>query len=147
MANTVSQGSASAGAPILSSIPNSTPEDEEKRHRGVLMTGEDGEDGPKAFYIAIEARSGKADEVVQMLRDIFGCVQNEPATGPWYAIQFAPLTFGIFEAFPNVAGRDAHVAGGGGDIFRDLERMNDILARPAHVQKVDVLLCKRVFAG
>jgi len=99
MANTVSQGSASAGAPILSSIPNSTPEDEEKRHRGVLMTGEDGEDGPKAFYIAIEARSGKADEVVQMLRDIFGCVQNEPATGPWYAIQFAPLTFGNLKLF------------------------------------------------
>ena len=103
--------------------------------------------GATGIRSALSDGIGKADEVVQMLRDIFGCVQNEPATGPWYAPQFAPLTFGIFEAFPNVAGRDAHVAGGGGDIFRDLERMNDILARPAHVQKVNVLLCKRVFAG
>jgi len=35
---------------------------------------------------------------------------------------------------------------GGGDIFRDVERMNAILRRPAHVQKVDILFDKRVFA-
>jgi hypothetical protein len=38
------------------------------------------------------------------------------------------------------------VDGAGGDIFRDIERMNAILAKPAHVQKVDVLLSKRVLA-
>jgi|SRR6516225_5582673 len=32
---------------------------------------------------------------------------------------------------------------GGGDIFRDVERMNAILRRPAHVQKVDILFDKR----
>ena len=48
--------------------------------------------------------------------------------------------------FPDIAGRDAHVAGRGGDIFRDVERMNAILRRPAHVQKVDILFDKRVFA-
>jgi hypothetical protein len=34
----------------------------------------------------------------------------------------------------------------GGDIFRDVERMNRILARAAHVQKVDILFSKRTFA-
>ena len=48
--------------------------------------------------------------------------------------------------FPDIAGRDAHVAGRGGDILRDVERMNAILRRPAHVQKVDILFDKRVFA-
>jgi hypothetical protein len=115
-------------------------------HAGVKMTGEDGADGPKAFYILIEARPGKEDEVVQMLRDIRACVEGETATGPWFAVQHSPTTFAIFEAFPDIAGRNAHVAGGGGDIFRDVERMNAILARPAHVQKVDVLLSKRIFA-
>jgi hypothetical protein len=47
----------------------------------------------------------------------------------------------------DLAGRKAHVEGGGGDIFRDVERMNDILAEPAHVHKVDVLLSKQVFTA
>lgn len=119
---------------------------EEGPHRGVLMTGADGEDGPKAFYIHMEALPGKEEEVAIMLRDILGCVEGEPATGPWYAVRYSTAVFGIFEVFPNIAGRDAHVAGGGGDIFRDVERMNAILAQPAHVFKVDVLMSKQVFA-
>jgi len=115
-------------------------------HRGVVVTGENGEDGPKAFYIHIEALPGKEEEVVRMLGDILGCVQGEPATGPWFGVRYSTTTFGIFEAFPNIAGRDAHVAGGGGDIFRDVERMNRILATPAHVFRVDVLFSKEVFA-
>lgn len=117
------------------------------RHSGVLMTGRDGDDGTKAFYILIEARPDKTDEVRAMLADILECVEDEPATGPWYAVQHSETTFAIFEVFPDLAGRRAHVAGGGGDIFRDIERMNDILAAPAHVQKVDVLLSKQVFTA
>jgi quinol monooxygenase YgiN len=117
-----------------------------ERHRGVIMTGSDGVDGPKAFFIEIEALPGKEDDVVQMLRDIRACVEDEPATGPWFAVRRSATTFAIFEAFPDIAGRQAHVDGAGGDIFRDVERMNAILAKPAHVQKVDVLLSKRVFA-
>jgi hypothetical protein len=120
--------------------------DSGEKHAGVRMTGADGADGPKAFYILVEARPGKEDEVVQMLRDIRACVENEPATGPWFAVRHSLTTFAIFEAFPDIAGRNAHVAGGGGDIFRDIERMNAILGQPAHVQKVDVLLSKRIFA-
>lgn len=117
------------------------------RHAGVVMTGRDGDDGTKAFYILIEARAGKADEVRAMLADILACVQEEPATGPWYAVRHSATTFALFEVFPDLAGRRAHVLGGGGDIFRDLERMNDILVAPAHVQKVDVLLSKQVFTA
>ncbi|GIJ44892.1 hypothetical protein Val02_17780 [Virgisporangium aliadipatigenens] len=119
----------------------------ERPHSGVVMTGHDGDDGVKAFYILIEALPGKTAEVRTMLADILRCVQDEPATGPWYAVQHSPTTFAIFEVFPDIAGRRAHVAGGGGDIFRDIERMNDILAAPAHVQKVDVLMSKQVFTA
>ena len=117
-----------------------------QQHRGVVMTGDDGDEGRKAFYILIEARPGLETEVLQMLRDILACVENEPATGPWYAVKQSPTTFAIFEVFPNIAGREAHVAGGGGDIFRDVERMNRLLAQPAQVRKVDVLFSKQVFA-
>lgn len=115
-------------------------------HRGVMVTGAEGEDGPKAFYIHLEALPGKEEEVVRMLADILGCVEGEPATGPWYAVRYSPRVFGIFEAFPDLAGRQAHVDGGGGDIFRDVERMNAILAQPAHVFRVDILMSKQTFA-
>ena len=111
------------------------------------MTGPDGHDGPKAFYISIQARPGHGEAVVAMLRDILACVENEPATGPWYAVQHSVDTFAIFEVFPDAEGRQAHVDGGGGDIFRDVQRMNELLAEPAHVQKVDVLFSKQVFTA
>ncbi|WP_321490530.1 antibiotic biosynthesis monooxygenase [uncultured Hyphomonas sp.] len=116
------------------------------QHEGVKMTGKDGADGPKAFMILIEARPGKEHEVVRMLGDIRECVEVEPATGPWYAVQLSATSFAIYEAFPDIAGRNAHVAGAGGDIFRDVERMNAILSKPAHVQKVDILFSKKLFA-
>ncbi|MBL7251470.1 putative quinol monooxygenase [Alloalcanivorax marinus] len=130
--------------------PGPTPEpavtDLARPHRGVEVSGEDGQEGRKAFYIHIEALPGKEQEVLRMLEDILGCVREEPATGPWYAVRYSQRVFGIFEVFPDRAGRQAHVEGGGGDIFRDLQRMNAILARPAHVHRLDVLMSKEIFA-
>ena len=71
----------------------------ETRHEGVLMTGHDGEDGPKAFYIELEARPGHQEDVAQILRDIRACVEDEPATGPWYAVRSSDTSFAIFETF------------------------------------------------
>jgi len=129
----------------LATVPGPIPHpgtSSDAPHRGVVVTGDNGEEGAKAFYIHIEAKPGKENEVLRMLHDIYGCVLDEPATGPWFAVRYSATTFGIFEAFPNIAGRDAHVAGGGGDIFRDNARMNAILASPARVYRLDVLLDK-----
>lgn len=115
-------------------------------HSGVQVLGEQGAEGRKAFFIQIEARPGQEEAVVQMLRDIRACVEVEPATGPWFAVRFSQTSFGIFEAFPDLAGRQAHVEGGGGDIFRDAARMNTILAEAAKVHRVDVLLSKDHFS-
>lgn len=115
-------------------------------HQGVQVLGEQGSEGRKAFFIQIEARPGKEEAVVQMLRDIRACVESEPATGPWFAVRFSQTRFAIFEAFPDLAGRQAHVDGGGGDIFRDLARMNAILAGAAQVHRVDVLMSKDHFS-
>ena len=130
--------------------PGPTPEpattDLTRPHRGVEVSGEHGEEGRKAFYIHIEALPGKEPEVRRMLEDILACVREEPATGPWYAVRYSQRVFGILEVFPDRAGRQANVEGGGGDIFRDLQRMNANLARPAHVHRLDVLMGKEVFA-
>lgn len=115
-------------------------------HPGVLVLGDQGAEGRKAFFIQIEARPGQEDAVVQMLSDIRACVEDEPATGPWFAVRFSTTSFGIFEAFPDLAGRQAHVEGGGGKIFRDIERMNAILEGAAQVHRVDVLMSKDQFS-
>lgn len=120
--------------------PTSTP------HLGVQVLGEQGDEGRKAFFIQIEARPGQEEAVVQMLRDIRACVEDEPATGPWFAVRFSQTGFAIFEAFPDLAGRQAHVEGGGGDIFRNAGRMNAILADSAKVHRVDVLMSKDHFS-
>ena len=69
-------------------------------HRGVVMTGSDGEDGPKAFYIRIEALPGKVAEVLTMLRDILACFEGEPATGPWHRARYSETTFGVSTPSP-----------------------------------------------
>lgn len=122
------------------------PETIHAPHCGVEVLGEQGAEGRKAFFIRIEARPGQEDAVIQMLRDIRACVEDEPATGPWFAVRFSQSSFAIFEAFPDLAGRQAHVEGGGGDIFRDRERMNAILAEAAKVHRVDVLISKDSFS-
>lgn len=115
-------------------------------HRGVQVLGDEGAEGRKAFFIEIEARPGQEEAAVQMLQDIRACVEAEPATGPWFAVRFSRTRFGIFEAFPDSEGRQAHVNGGGGDIFRDATRMNAILADAAKVHRVDVLMSKDHFS-
>jgi hypothetical protein len=115
-------------------------------HRGVQVLGDQGAEGRKAFFIQIEARPGQEEAVVQMLQDIRACVEAEPATGPWFAVRFSQTNFGIFEAFPSLAGRQAHVEGGGGEIFRDAARMNTILADAAKVHRCDVITSKDHFS-
>jgi len=74
---------------------------------------------------------------VQMLREIQACVDDEPAAGPWFAVRFSQTRLGIFDAFPDLAGRQAPVEGGGGGIFRDVARMNAIPADAAKVHRFD----------
>ena len=38
-------------------------------------------------------------------------VQNEPATTAWFALRLGASTFGIFDVFPDEAGRQAHLSG------------------------------------
>jgi quinol monooxygenase YgiN len=65
-----------------------------------------------ALYVKLEAKSGKEMEVANFLKGALPLVNAEPDTTVWYAMQMGPSTFGIFDAFPNEAGRKAHLQGG-----------------------------------
>jgi quinol monooxygenase YgiN len=93
-----------------------------------------------ALYVRLEAKPGKAAEVAKFLRDGLPLVQQEPATTAWFGIQMGPTTFGIFDAFPDEAGRHAHLTGKVAAAL--MAKASDLLAEPPVIQKVDVLAAK-----
>jgi quinol monooxygenase YgiN len=93
-----------------------------------------------ALLVRLEAKPGKEAEVESFLRGGLAIVQEEPATTAWVAIRMGPSTFGIFDAFPNDAGRQAHLSGRVAAAL--MERASDLLAQPPSIEKVDVLAVK-----
>jgi quinol monooxygenase YgiN len=93
-----------------------------------------------ALLVRLEAKPGKEAEVERFLRGGLSIVQGEPATTAWFAIRLGPSTFGIFDAFPDDAGRQAHLSGRVAAAL--LAQAPDLLAHPPVIEKVDVLAAK-----
>lgn len=66
------------------------------------------------LLVRIEAKPDKLDEVESMLRAALAQVRQETATTAWFALRLGPTTFGVFDAFPDEAGRQAHLEAGAG---------------------------------
>jgi len=93
-----------------------------------------------ALLVRLEAKPGKEQEVANFLRGGLAIVQEEPATTTWFAIQLGPSTFGIFDAFPDDAGRQAHLNGRVAAAL--MAKASELLAKPPVIEKVDVLAAK-----
>ena len=94
----------------------------------------------KGLFVRLEAKHGKEAEVEAFLRSGLSIVQEEPATVAWFAIRLGPSTFGIFDAFPDEAGRQAHLAGRVATALK--AKAADLLAVPPMIESVDVLASK-----
>jgi quinol monooxygenase YgiN len=93
-----------------------------------------------ALLVRLEAKPGKEAEVEDFLRGGLAVVIEEPATIAWFAIRLGPSTFGIFDAFPDEAGRQAHLTGRVAAAL--LSKASEILAQPPAIEKVEVLAAK-----
>ena len=93
-----------------------------------------------ALAVKLEAKPGKEKDVENFLRGGLAIVQDEPATTAWFAVRFSNSTFGIFDAFPDEAGRQAHLTGRVAAAL--MEKAGDLLATPPSIEKVDVLAAK-----
>lgn len=93
-----------------------------------------------ALYVQLEAKPGKEKEVEDFLRGGLPIVQDEPATIAWFALRLGPTTFGIFDAFPDDAGRQAHLSGRVAAAL--MAKASELLSEPPSIQKVDVLAAK-----
>ena len=93
-----------------------------------------------ALLLRLEAKPGKEAEVESFLKGALPVVDDEPETTAWFAIRMGPSTFGIFDAFPGEAGRQAHMTGKVADALR--AKAGELLAKPPSIEKVDVLAAK-----
>lgn len=64
-----------------------------------------------ALFVTMEAKPGKEAEVEAFLKSGQPIVQNEPGTVAWFGLRTGPSSFAIFDAFPDEAGRQAHLSG------------------------------------
>ena len=93
-----------------------------------------------ALLVRLEAKPGKEAEVESFLRGGLAVVQQEPATTAWFAIRLGPSTFGIFDAFPDEAGRQAHLSGQVAAAL--MAQASELFSQPPVIEKVDVLAAK-----
>ena len=93
-----------------------------------------------ALFVRLEAKPGKEKEVEDFLLGGLPIVQEEPATTVWFGIRLGPSTFGIFDAFPDEAGRQAHLTGRVAAAL--MAQAGDLFATPPSIEKVDVLASK-----
>ena len=92
------------------------------------------------LLVRLEAKPGKEADVSRLLQGGLPLVQAEPATTAWFAIRMGPTTFGIFDAFPDDAGRQAHLAGRLAAAL--LAKAPELLAKAPTIEQVDVLAAK-----
>lgn len=92
------------------------------------------------LLVRLEAKPGKEDELETFLKSGLELAEQEPDTTVWFAIRLGPSTFGIFDAFSNEAGRQAHL---NGQIAAALmEKAPELLAQSPTIEQVDVLAAK-----
>ena len=93
-----------------------------------------------ALYVRLDAKPGKEKEVEAFLLGGLPLVEQEPATAAWFGLKLGPSTFGIFDAFDDEAGRDAHLNGKVAAAL--MAKAGELLASPPEIVKVDVLAAK-----
>jgi quinol monooxygenase YgiN len=93
-----------------------------------------------ALWVRLEAKAGKEADVEQFLRGGLPLVQAEPDTTAWFGVRLGPSTFAIFDAFPDEAGRNAHLSGRVAAAL--MAKAPELLAQPPSIEKVDVLAAK-----
>jgi quinol monooxygenase YgiN len=94
-----------------------------------------------ALFVRIEAKPGQEAAVEKFLKDGLQIVEGEPATTAWFGLRLGPSTFGIFDAFPDEAGRSAHLSGRVAAALMSDQTLA-LLAKPPEIAKIDVLASK-----
>jgi quinol monooxygenase YgiN len=93
-----------------------------------------------ALFVRLKAKPGKEADVARFLESGLALANQEATTPIWFALRLGPVTFGIFDAFADDAGRKAHLAGPIAAAL--MAKASELLAEPPQIEQVDVLGAK-----
>lgn len=92
-----------------------------------------------ALLARLIARPGKESEVAALLEGALPLANAEKSTTVWFAIKLGPSEFGVFDAFADDAGRQAHL---NGPIAAALMANAALFAEPPQIRPIEVLAAK-----
>src|SRR5271168_4073661 len=64
-----------------------------------------------ALFVRLEAKAGKEVDLEKFLEAGLALANQETTTPLWFALRLGPSTFGVFDAFSDESGRQAHLNG------------------------------------
>lgn len=86
------------------------------------------------------SKPGKEEEVAAFLSGALPLAEAEQNTTVWFALRLSKSEFGIFDAFPDDSGRQAHLDG---PIAKALmAKAGELLAEPPKIEAVTLLAAK-----
>lgn len=95
-----------------------------------------------ALFARFEAKPGKAADVAAFLEMALALANQESTTPIWFALQLSENVFGVFDAFENEAGRQAHLQG---QIAQALmAKAEELFTGPPSIEKIEVLGLKNL---
>ncbi|CAN5473751.1 hypothetical protein BH10ACT11_BH10ACT11_06680 [soil metagenome] len=94
----------------------------------------------KGIWVQMQAKEGKESEVEEFLRSGEALVGDEPDTIAWFALKIGEGKYGIFDAFNDDAGRDAHMNGAVAAAL--MEKAPDLFESAPQIDQPDVIASK-----
>ena len=93
------------------------------------------------LLVRLEAKPGREQDVEDFLKSGLSLRRSTSRRRSyWFAIRLGPSTFGIFDAFPDDEGRQAHLNGLLAQAL--MEQADDLLSEPPSIEQFDVLAVK-----
>lgn len=93
-----------------------------------------------ALFARLESKPGKEGEVAKFLETGLALANQETTTPLWFALRLGPSTFGVFDAFSDEGGRQAHL---NGPIAKALmAQAPELFAKAPAIESIEVLGAK-----
>ena len=98
-----------------------------------------------ALFARLEAKPGKEAAVADFLATGLALAREEATTPIWFALRLSPTTFGVFGAFHDEAGRQAHLSGPIAQAL--MAKAPELFVSPPSIEQIEVLGLKNTGAA
>ena len=92
------------------------------------------------LFVRLEAKPGREQEVADFLQQGLQLAMQEATTPLWFALRLGPSTFGVFDAFRDESGRQAHLSGPIAQAL--MAQAPQLLAAPPSIERTEILGAK-----